>query len=280
MRTLSVDDVILIHKRVVESALSHSDKVAVFRSGGQHAYVKDVALLESAVGRQISGIGDALFYPGPLENAATLMYGIAMNHAFHDGNKRAAIVCLLNHLDRNLYSIRGVKWKELEDLVLELVRGELHHRPKLRHVAHAARASQSDRSIFSLAEWVRQHATRLERGERTNITFKELIDLLKSHGFEVRDPSGNYIQIYKTTVREKRGLFGKISTTRESIHIGAMGYPGMSRTVAISELKKVRRICRLTEEDGVDSAAFYDENKRVDEIINENRRLLSSLANK
>lgn len=110
------------------------------------------------------------------------------------------------------------------------------------------------------------------------MTFDELEQILKKHGYELADPHGNYIQIYKTQTQKQNKWPGSPQIKKQ--HIGSMGYPGGKREIGVSEIKKVRRICRLTEEYGVDSAAFYDEALAVDGIINRYRKLLRSLADK
>lgn len=64
-------------------------------------------LLESAVARQFVGFGGELKYPSPIYNAATLTYGITSNHPFHNGNKRAALVAMLCHLDKNSLIVKA-----------------------------------------------------------------------------------------------------------------------------------------------------------------------------
>ncbi|HET7787004.1 MAG TPA: hypothetical protein VFL36_13620, partial [Myxococcales bacterium] len=61
---------------------------------------------------------------------------------------------------------------------------------------------------------------------------------------------------------------------------GTIPYPGGKREISILDIKQVRKICRLTEEFGIDSAVFYDEETAVDEIINRYRKVLRSLADK
>jgi death-on-curing protein len=63
--------------------------------------IKDASLLHWAVTRQKTGFGFLLKYPTAEANAATLCYGVCCNHAFHNGNKRSALVALLCHLDKN-----------------------------------------------------------------------------------------------------------------------------------------------------------------------------------
>src|SRR6267142_4543836 len=99
MEFLSVDDILLVNNKVVEDARQSDDPIATMVGRGVSPTVKDRRLLESAVGRQHVGTNGNLIYSTPELNAATLMFGLAKNHAFHDGNKRTALVAMLNHLD-------------------------------------------------------------------------------------------------------------------------------------------------------------------------------------
>lgn len=110
-RTLSVEDVLFIHQRLCEDFGATSDPI-------DPPGVKSTSLLESAVSRQESGIGDDLKYPDPLLNAATLLYGICCDHPFHNGNKRTALVCALAHLDRNRLVLRATRQRELFKLMI------------------------------------------------------------------------------------------------------------------------------------------------------------------
>ena len=60
-------------------------------------------LLESAIARQDAGFAGQLKYPTAVVNAATLGYGLCLNHPFHNGNKRTEPprIC------RRLHSLRG-----------------------------------------------------------------------------------------------------------------------------------------------------------------------------
>ncbi len=63
--------------------------------------VRDVGLLESALGRpqQLYAYGDPP--PDLADLAATLAFGLARNHPFVDGNKRTAAVCCESFLELN-----------------------------------------------------------------------------------------------------------------------------------------------------------------------------------
>lgn len=53
--------------------------------------VRDMSLLESAVNAPFQTFGGDELFPTVQEKAARLLYGIANNHAFIDGNKRTAV---------------------------------------------------------------------------------------------------------------------------------------------------------------------------------------------
>lgn len=278
MRTLSIDDVLMIHARVARDARRSDEPIALMHGTGIEASVKDRGLLESAASRQFAGTTNGMLYKSPMENAATLMYGLAKNHAFYDGNKRTALVSLLNHLDRNHLSLVDLRWHEVESMVLELVVGELPLRPRLRHVV-AGVGARADRDFRALVEWIRQNCREVQRGER-RMTYDELNTIIRRHGYEFANPDGSSIPIVKLAIEQKRNILGRKREVRVRSNVGSIGFPGWKREVGITDVKRVRKFCRLTEENGVDSAAFYDEAMRLDEIVNRYRQVLRSLANK
>jgi death-on-curing protein len=60
--------------------------------------------------------------------------------------------------------------------------------------------------------------------------------------------------------------------------LSSIPYPGENPFVSISSLKHVRKLCHLTAEDGIDSAAFYDADTVIDSFINQYRGVLRKLA--
>lgn len=89
MRYLELDDLLAIACEVLEleaAALVH---------------VTDLGLADSAVSRPHASYGGEEFYPTIEQKAATLLFGIARNHAFVDGNKRVAVLATLQFLNQN-----------------------------------------------------------------------------------------------------------------------------------------------------------------------------------
>ena len=61
----------------------------------------DLGLAESAAARPRAGFGGEEFYPTIEAKAASLLFGLARNHAFIDGNKRIAVLATLQFLNMN-----------------------------------------------------------------------------------------------------------------------------------------------------------------------------------
>src|SRR5467141_879927 len=62
---------------------------------------RDIGLLHSALSRQFTGYGGVQKWKGLYETASTLLFGLIMNHPFHDANKRTALLATLSLLHRN-----------------------------------------------------------------------------------------------------------------------------------------------------------------------------------
>ena len=76
---LTAEQVLFLHDRLIEE------------TGGEHG-IRDLAGLESALGRPQAGFGEAEFYPDLMMKAAVLMDGLVRNHPSIDGSKRTAVV--------------------------------------------------------------------------------------------------------------------------------------------------------------------------------------------
>ena len=88
MILLTVDEIIQLHSRLVA------------RTGGCDG-LRDRGLLESAVFSAESCFGGVEAYPTVEEKAARLLFSLANNHAFVDGNKRIGVLAMLMTLSLN-----------------------------------------------------------------------------------------------------------------------------------------------------------------------------------
>jgi death-on-curing protein len=106
------------------------------REHGGAGGVRDDGLLESALARPVNRAA----YAGPdiAEFGALYAVGIARNHPFIDGNKRAAFAALTTFLDLNGFELRAAE-AEAVVAMLALAAGEL------------------DDEMF--IQWVREHVS-------------------------------------------------------------------------------------------------------------------------
>lgn len=285
VESLTTEDVLLIHEILVRDFANSKDPISP-------PGVRDLGLLESAVSRQHVSYGGQQKYNTPVESAATLTFGICNNHAFHNGNKRTALVALLAHLDKNSLTLMGTRQKDLYGMIMAVA---THSVFKLRsksarshrgrkgakgQKASSARGHNADAEVKALAAWIGDRAKKPRRGEK-QITYRELNRILRRFGYELRVPKsgrGNHRDVVRVE-EQTVGVIRKKQQIRTK-RIGTVGYRDEGTVVVVSDLKKVRKLCRLREEDGVDSEAFYDAEAILDGFVNQYRGILNRLAKK
>lgn len=111
MKYLTVDQILLIHLRVIE------------RFGGDSG-IRDRGLVESAAAQPRAGFGGQSLYPTLEEKAVALSYSLIKNHAFVDGNKRTGAAALLVFLGRNGHTIEA-SVDEMESIIQRVAAGDL-----------------------------------------------------------------------------------------------------------------------------------------------------------
>jgi len=87
--------------------------------------VTDLGLADSAVARPQAGFGDEEFYPTIEAKAASLLFGIARNHAFIDGNKRIAVLATLQFLNSNGLDLDLTPVEEAFKTVIRVAKGDM-----------------------------------------------------------------------------------------------------------------------------------------------------------
>jgi death-on-curing protein len=123
MNYLSAQQVLFIHARLI------------VETGGQSG-VRDLALLESAVGRPQATFDGKELYGSLFEKAAALLDSLVNNHAFVDGNKRSGITSTGLFLRLNGYRL-SCSQLDMENFVL--------------------RVATSHPPVDELANWLREH---------------------------------------------------------------------------------------------------------------------------
>jgi len=126
---LTLDEVLYIHEQVIDAF------------GGSHG-VRDMNLVESAVHRPKASFDGKDLYPELWGKAAALMHSLLFNHAFIDGNKRAAFVAADAFLRKNGYRLRCNSKTAFEFLMDAL-------------------ASRID--VESLAKWISRRVVRVKQ---------------------------------------------------------------------------------------------------------------------
>lgn len=216
---------------------------------------RDLSLLVSAVSRQWVGFDKELKWNTVYERAATLLFGLVRNHAFHDANKRTAFLSTAHYLLKNGFLLTKSE-RELEDFTVEIAERELQKYPRYRDLC---KSGDSDPEVRYISWYLRKHSRRSENSHHT-VTYRDLDTILKSFDCYLSNPGGNRIDVMKTT--KKRRFFGK--GYREDVARACrIGFPGWSKQVSKGDIKYLRSELKLTPEDGVDSAAFY---KNADDI--------------
>jgi death-on-curing protein len=93
----------------------HAEQIRLF---GGPSGIRDIGLLQSAVGSVEATFGGAFLHETIFAMAAAYLYGICRNHPFIDGNKRTAVGAALTFLEMN-----DVEVEAAEDAFYELVIG-------------------------------------------------------------------------------------------------------------------------------------------------------------
>lgn len=247
MEYLSEDEVMTIRRRLAVTEMAGRDFGNVDPV--------DVNAFSSAVARQRAGYGRHQKYRSVPEIAATLFYGLNLNHSFDNGNKRTSLVTLLAFLQRNKFSLVGVTEDELYLLATQVAD---HTFPLVK-----SDSRNPDTEVTAIAEWIKGHARNLILGDHM-MRYKQLKRQLEDLGCWFGKPKDNFIKIFRDTTD------GELCVT--------IGYQRSDFEAPIGQVKKIRRTLKLSEVDGVDSAAFYDLEQTVDSFVNRYRQLLDRLA--
>jgi death on curing protein len=103
----------------VKEAIFHHFLVMKRYGEGEQSGVKDIHLLESAIGRpQQSAFGEEA-YPDFFMKVATFFDSLVNNHCFHNGNKRTAVAIITTFLKVNGYVLL-VDPEILEDVTVAI----------------------------------------------------------------------------------------------------------------------------------------------------------------
>jgi death-on-curing protein len=231
---------------------------------------KDPGLLHSAVYRQFTAFGGKEKWPTEFQKAATLVFGIVNDHPFHDANKRTGLLAMLFALHK-MGRTPTVDQRKLEDLMVDIAKGSLE-----KHRRRKEFGKQDDADVLFIADYLKRYS-RARDSKFYTITYHELDQRLKSFGYHLAHPSGNYIDVCKFETR-KTGLFGLGKPERVEVKVAQIGFPGWKKQVGKGAVHSVRKATKLLPENGIDSAAFYHGADPVNALIQEYEGPLKRLA--
>lgn len=263
IKTLTVEEVVSIHDTLTKDFENSEDPISP-------PGVKHQGLLESAVSRQWSGYGGYYKYKTPIENAASLCYGVCCNHSLHNGNKRTALVVLLCHLDGNglTFNERASQDEMYKFMVKVAKRGFLPKKYK---------GDGSDIEIAAMVKWIKSRTRKVQKSERW-ITFRELKQILKPFGVEFGVPKNNYVDVIKKEkVLKKKNIFWTEEVEEEKV-VANVPFFKDGAYVGKKVMRTIRKNANLMPENGIDSELFYGQESNPDMFIMKYKQTLKRLA--
>lgn len=218
---------------------------------------KSLDLLISAVSRQHVSFGGVDKWNKPEEMAATLLYGIVLNHPFHDANKRTGFLSALLLLNRFKITI-SVTEKQFEDFIVSVAEKSFRNLEKFKRTF----AGQEDADVKYISHYIRLCTRQSDRRDYT-VTYRELSALLRRFGFDLSNPHANTIDVISIETGER---------------VCNIGYHSHSRQVAKSVIKYVRQETGLDFLNGCDSAAFFKGEEPINNLLAKYYEPLERLA--
>ena len=239
IRMIDEEEVAKVHFALVEDFKEHNDPI-------HPEGVRSDSLLSSAVHRPRTSLGNELKYPTVEMAAAALLHSLVLDHPFHNGNKRTALVSMLVFLDENKFLLTCGEG-DLFKLVL------LTAQHQLLGSRYTQSSDLADREVLYISDWIRSNSRSMEFGDRA-IQWRRLKRILRSYSCELQQATvGNRINIIRK--KEKKGFFGrtKTITLQTQVFHGGDGLDAEENTVV-----KIRKDLHLDEENGgMDTRAFY-----------------------
>ncbi len=252
---LTKEEVLKIYEELVLDFSTYDDPI-------EPSGVKDETLLDSAIFHATTSYENKSKYPTVESSAAALMYALTHNHAFHNGNKRTAMVSMLVFLDRH-------------NICLDCNEDDLF-KTSLRLADHKLVEETSlymDAEIYALAKWIHDNSKVLKKGERS-VTLKKLKQILSHFGCELLE-NGRVQRIIFT-----RSFLGY--TSRRILTSKRVIPDTVSEGQEIEKglIKSIREDLELNPtKGGIDSDVFYDMTSFTSsDFINKYKVLLRKLS--
>jgi death-on-curing protein len=173
----SFDDVMEIHQELVELFLNDEDPI-------NPPGARDIGLVHSACSRPHTGLGEYDKYPDEFTKLAALFHSLVQNHAFHNGNKRTALVSLLASLYRNGRILAfSVSDDELFEVTKSIANGSfLNFEDRLG----------PDEAVDQISRWLRRNSI-ARNVAPSDMRTNDFADRCERLGCNVRDYDGGLL---------------------------------------------------------------------------------------
>lgn len=232
---------------------------------------KSVHLLQSAVSRQYVGFGGRQKWTDLFSVTATLFYGPVKNHAFHDANKRTALLTALYQLQCH-NRIVDTSQKDFEELAVRVAEGDLASYPSYRELR-----DESDTEVRFIGRFFKR-STRQADKRQLRVTYRQLESMLARYGYRLEQSHGNRTDVVQD-VEESYGLLVR-KRRRVTRRITTIGFRDWGTEVSQKDLKDVRIKTELTAEKGYDSAVLMHDVNPMETLIAQYSGPLRRLARK
>lgn len=219
---LSAAEVVSVHEQLVKM---FADDDPIVPSG-----LRDPNLLGSALGRPQTGMMGKDKYESIEEKAAALLHSMVMNHPFHNGNKRTALVSVLTFLDRNHRRLNlDVTDDEIFETVTHLAQ---NHFPALAHGLNV------DQVVEELGRWIRARAVP-RKTATSEMTTTEFLSKVEAAGGSYKKSGGSWVVRGRGTESVRisnsaRKLDGNVVRT----YVTKLGLAGASAAIHLDEFQQ------------------------------------------
>ncbi len=256
-RFLTASEIEAIHNALEVDFLNSSDPISP-------PGIREPGLLSSAAHRPMTEYEGHKKYPTVEMAGAALFHSLILNHAFHNGNKRTALVALLAFLDENGFVLT------CDETAL--------FRKTLRVAQHGIvqiNADRlSDREVLEIARWLRSNIRTIQRGDYPMKWHKLKARLREFSCTWCPAPGvGNRLNIERVIIRQS---FLKLRNRKITLK-SQVAWSGDKTEVDRDTIHKIRKNLQLDDFHDVDSTEFY-RGENVDRFIIQYRRILKSLA--
>ena len=221
---INVSDVLRAHYILADY---FTDETAGIEAESMLVGVRSYDLLSSAICRQVCSFEGHLKYTDPLEICSTLFFGLVKNHAFHDGNKRTALLTLLNQLQLyGFYPKSNIK--DFERLVLSVAENSVE---KKYYGVWKKFKKSDDAVIKTITYLLRRMVDSKNTSFHSDITMKEFIYALEKQGVKCEN-TGNKIKMKR---KSKNVIFPiTLTYTVKFYGMTRVVEPGMARDTFVA----------------------------------------------